>query len=73
VARLTLQAKGDVGKLLKFAFLVYLMGLMRQERFINQRPERSPGLSDSLVNVTRPDGNRVLFGVGLKVHLAEGD
>jgi hypothetical protein len=67
------HAKQVPGKLLKLAFLVYVMRLMRQERFVNQRPERRPGLGDRFVNVTRPDGNGVLFGVGLIVHVAAGE
>ncbi len=62
------HAKQIPGKLFKFALLVYLMRLMRQERFVNQRPERITGLGDRFVNVARPDGNCVLFGFGLKVH-----
>ena len=57
------------GKLFKFAFLVYFMRLMRQERLVNQRCERSPGLGDRFVNVIGPDGDSVLFGFGLKIHV----
>ena len=35
--------------------------------------ERSPGLGDRFVNVTRTDGNGVLVGFGLKVHVAAGE
>jgi hypothetical protein len=61
-------AKHVPGKLFKLAFLVYLMGFMGQERFVNQRCERSPGLGNRFVNVIGPDGNGVLFGFELEIH-----
>jgi hypothetical protein len=39
------------GKIFKFAFLVYFMGLMGKERFVNQRPECSAGLGDRFPDV----------------------
>ena len=39
------------GELFKLAFLVDLMRLMGQERFVNQGPERTPGFGDCLPDV----------------------
>src|SRR5438128_12509507 len=62
-------AKQVPGKLFKFAFLVDLMGLMRYERFVYQRCERSPSLGDRFVNVLDRDGNDVFLGLRFEIHV----
>jgi hypothetical protein len=57
------------GKLFKLAFLVHLMRLVGQERFVDPCYERSSGPRDRFVNVIGPDGNGIFFGFGLKIHI----